>query len=154
MALHNAVVVESHGEIETAKAFARYDLAEAFAQGVEVGVRAANADAEIRSFLLDGRGSLAVSNKGLVAARVAGWERIPEDQESDPVNSGKKLIDLLEDAWGIIANAGGGNWGLESAEWQEAAARFRAHYHATLVTHSTDPQDRPVPAPSRERRLP
>lgn len=34
---------------------------------------------------------------------------------------------LLDDAWGIIANASGGDWGgvTMSAEWREAAARFR-----------------------------
>lgn len=39
--------------------------------------------------------------------------------------------DLLEWAWGIIANAGGGNWELESQEWREAAARWRDTYHGT-----------------------
>lgn len=40
--------------------------------------------------------------------------------------------DMLEAAWGIIANAGGGNWKLETPEWQEAAARWRDEYHRTL----------------------
>lgn len=38
---------------------------------------------------------------------------------------------LLEWAWGIIANAGGGNWELESQGWREAAARWRDAYHGT-----------------------
>ena len=37
--------------------------------------------------------------------------------------------ELLKEAWGIIANAGGGNWGRESKEWQEAAAKFRDEFH-------------------------
>jgi hypothetical protein len=37
--------------------------------------------------------------------------------------------DLMEWAWGIIANAGGGNWDLETPEWQEAAAKWRDAYH-------------------------
>lgn len=40
--------------------------------------------------------------------------------------------DMLEAAWGIIANAGGGNWKLETPEWQEAASRWRDEYHRTL----------------------
>ena len=33
--------------------------------------------------------------------------------------------DAIEAAWGIIANAGGGDWTKETPEWQEAAARWR-----------------------------
>jgi hypothetical protein len=40
-----------------------------------------------------------------------------------------KLKDMLETAWGIIANAGGGNWDLESDEWQEASKKWRDQYH-------------------------
>jgi len=44
----------------------------------------------------------------------------------------EKLADLLEFGWGVIANAGGGNWTLETPEWQEAAARWRENWFATL----------------------
>lgn len=40
--------------------------------------------------------------------------------------------DLIESAWGIIANAGWGNWEKESVEWREAATRWREKYHAML----------------------
>jgi hypothetical protein len=40
--------------------------------------------------------------------------------------------DMLEAAWGIIANAGGGNWDLETPEWREAAVKWREQYHAAL----------------------
>jgi len=33
--------------------------------------------------------------------------------------------DAVEIAWGIIANAGGGDWNKETREWREAAARWR-----------------------------
>ena len=46
--------------------------------------------------------------------------------------------DLLESAWAIIANAGGGNWQLESPEWQNAAARFRDEYFRKLGTGRED----------------
>lgn len=41
-----------------------------------------------------------------------------------------QLKNLCELAWGVIANASGGNWKLEPADWQEAAARWRDGYHA------------------------
>ena len=47
--------------------------------------------------------------------------------------------DLLEEAWGIIANAGGGDWTKESPEWQEAAARWREKYHKTLPSFQDEP---------------
>ena len=37
--------------------------------------------------------------------------------------------DLLEAAWTIIANAGEGNWGRESSDWQKAAIDWREKYH-------------------------
>lgn len=54
--------------------------------------------------------------------------------------------DAIEFAWTIIANAGGGNWKNESADWQTAAARFRdecvplmhAHDHIDEVPESLE----------------
>jgi hypothetical protein len=40
--------------------------------------------------------------------------------------------DLLEAAWGIIANANGGNWEDADPEWRAAAIRWRDAYHETL----------------------
>lgn len=34
-------------------------------------------------------------------------------------------LEALEIAWGIIANAGNGDWAKETKEWQEAAAKWR-----------------------------
>ena len=39
-------------------------------------------------------------------------------------------MDLLESAWGIIANAGGGDWTTQTDDWQRAAARWREEYHS------------------------
>ena len=50
--------------------------------------------------------------------------------------SEEQLYELLEAAWGIIANAGGGNWENETLEWQEAAARWRDAYHRWLDERS------------------
>ncbi len=39
-------------------------------------------------------------------------------------------MDMLEEAWGIIANAGGGAWETQGDEWQWAAESWRDKYHA------------------------
>lgn len=49
---------------------------------------------------------------------------IEENKTQPAVNS----LDAIELAWGIIANAGGGNWGKETPEWQDAAVRWRDTY--------------------------
>ena len=38
--------------------------------------------------------------------------------------------DLLESAWGLIANAYGGNWEDANEDWISAAHRWRESYHA------------------------
>lgn len=45
----------------------------------------------------------------------------------DPL-SASDLANGVEEAWGIIANASGGNWSRESPEWQDAAVRWRDRY--------------------------
>ena len=37
--------------------------------------------------------------------------------------------DLLEAAWGLIANASGGDWSKADPEWRDAARRWRDKYH-------------------------
>lgn len=72
--------------------------------------------------------------------------RIYHSQEVDLADKvmahDSKVSEACEVAWGIIANAGGGDWTKETAEWQEAAARWRdEHWHPLLgvggrvVTH-------------------
>ncbi len=39
---------------------------------------------------------------------------------------------MLEAAWGIIANAWGGDWAKADHEWQAAALRWRDAYHELL----------------------
>ena len=41
-------------------------------------------------------------------------------------------MDLLEFAWGVIANVSGGDWKKQSPEWQEAVIRWREQYHQIL----------------------
>lgn len=44
----------------------------------------------------------------------------------------KELLDQLDWAWGVIANASNGDWQKESKTWQLAAAAWRGHYHKLL----------------------
>lgn len=39
---------------------------------------------------------------------------------------------LLDWAWAIIANAGGGDWEKEPKEWREAATKWCDAYHEYL----------------------
>lgn len=66
----------------------------------------------------------------------------PMDNERDLGPDG----DLLEAAWGLIANAGQGDWRRESEEWQQAAAEWRERWHAWLEEHIHD-------SPSDEDRI-
>ena len=55
---------------------------------------------------------------------------------------GTRINDLLESeeaAWGLIANAYGGNWELASkvSGWKAAAERWRDHYHDLTGSHGT-----------------
>lgn len=54
-------------------------------------------------------------------------------------------LDLLEAAWGIIANANEGNWDTARADWREAAERWRGNWHARLeVRDQGKPCEDPV----------
>jgi hypothetical protein len=54
-------------------------------------------------------------------------QRLTEDNEIRWMQRCDKHEKQLELAWGIIANAGGGDWEKESKEWQDAAVKWRAH---------------------------
>lgn len=43
----------------------------------------------------------------------------------------KEYFEMLDSAWGLIANAGGGNWDLQTEEWRQAARRWRDKYLST-----------------------
>lgn len=44
-----------------------------------------------------------------------------QEQLDDAMAILRRRDEALCEAWGIIANAGGGHWTKESAEWQRAA---------------------------------
>lgn len=50
-------------------------------------------------------------------------------------------VDLLEEAWGIIANVSGGDWTLQIHVWQKAAAAWRDKYHKVLEQYQEAGQE-------------
>lgn len=60
--------------------------------------------------------------------------KVTEDMRGQkvPTPATPDEADLLETAWGIIANAGGGDWTTQTFEWASAAARWRSDYFAYL----------------------
>jgi hypothetical protein len=48
------------------------------------------------------------------------------------------LLDHLEAAWGVIANANGGAWDKADAAWRGAAERWRDRYHELLAAPLAD----------------
>ena len=42
------------------------------------------------------------------------------------------LLDLLESAWGLIANVSGGNWLNQHEDWVAAAERWRTKYYTMI----------------------
>ena len=55
-----------------------------------------------------------------------------ENEQSDARDRITMAYDLVEYAWGIIANVSGSDWKQQSEEWQEAAAKWRDQYHQFL----------------------
>lgn len=51
----------------------------------------------------------------------------------------KLAIDFAEWGWTIIANAHGGNWELESKDWQTAAAKYRDDFYNTIKHLASSP---------------
>lgn len=51
---------------------------------------------------------------------------------SQAYNEGTALHEQLYQAWVVIANVSEGNWDDQTAEWKEAAIRWRDKYHEIL----------------------
>jgi hypothetical protein len=51
--------------------------------------------------------------------------------------------ELLDYAWTIICNAGGGNWDEETSDWQIAASKFREGYYSNLSKRNNPKQPAP-----------
>ena len=47
-------------------------------------------------------------------------------------------MDLIEYAWGIIANVSGGDWDSQAETWRYAAEKWRDQYHELLSEMESD----------------
>lgn len=50
----------------------------------------------------------------------------------------KQLLETIDLAWGLIANAGDGDWSKESALWQQAAVRWRDQHYLGSQAQPSD----------------
>jgi len=84
----------------------------------------------VPEFMLDGRhvsAEFAAGYRfGFEASHAA---RFPAPPLTKPIMG----YSLMENAWAIIANAGGGDWNKETAEWRDVAARWRDLYHGSFT---------------------
>ena len=81
--------------------------------------------------------------KPTLTASVSAKEAIIKELESSlgemmfgkdiPIPTLDEESELLESAWGLIANAGGGNWDLETERWRVAAKTWRDRYHLMIA---------------------
>jgi hypothetical protein len=73
-----------------------------------------------------------------------GWAKTDKatDRSHHDSDCVKRLRDAIDDAWGIIANAQGGNWDQASPEWRQAAERWRDQH----ITRRSPPIDKKVSA--------
>jgi hypothetical protein len=56
----------------------------------------------------------------------------PTKQDHDEVAPGWPENNMLEAAWGLLANAWEGDWSQAPKDWQKAVRRWRDAYHAQL----------------------
>ena len=71
--------------------------------------------------------SFRLQNQGLENSR-EGYEMIQIELEKEKKKN-SMLLEAMNMAWAIIANAGGGDWQKEDAQWQKAAAHWRDNYY-------------------------
>jgi hypothetical protein len=64
----------------------------------------------------------------------------------------ERAVDLCYYGWTVIANAGGGNWENETAEWRQAAERFRDRFHAELWPNVVERNAEAPLTPIEERK--
>lgn len=72
----------------------------------------------------------ALRNSMATAQQIA---RVPLIDASSP---------MLDAAWGIIANAGNGDWTTQTQEWQDAAAKWRDEYLAASSVNRVHAQEK------------
>jgi hypothetical protein len=66
-----------------------------------------------------------------------------ENEQPDARDRITMAYDLVEYAWGIIANVSGSDWTLQNDVWQGAAAKWRDQYHQFLAGNYEEGDDEP-----------
>jgi hypothetical protein len=46
----------------------------------------------------------------------------------------RRLLDAGEMLWVVLANVSGGDWSLQTKEWQQAARRWADNFHAVAAS--------------------
>lgn len=69
---------------------------------------------------------------GLAPRNIEEAAALERKRSVEPAVSRAALWDLLERAWGVIANASGGSWGKETIQWQDAAAGWRDQWQSFM----------------------
>jgi hypothetical protein len=57
---------------------------------------------------------------------------LDEEHHEECLTEIYELQNLVDSAWGIIANAYGGDWALASKGWKAAAERWRDKYRSSM----------------------
>lgn len=128
------------------KRFAEWLDGEGLMDGAEASLRARNHETLIRQFLdfeagrLEGTmaGSMELDYRGELEEKVA------------------KQRDLLERAWGLLANVSGGDWAKQSGDWRQTAERWRdnlfsgANYLRTVGQDGVESSDAAAQRLARE----
>lgn len=112
-----------------------------------------------------GGGLHADAISALIDAKIAAWEerKTSEKDSASPPTSAPPLpsrpaeapqepgmlADGIEDAWGVIANAFGGDWSKADSVWRGAAERWRDTYYATNPVRRVAP---PASGQAEEKR--
>ncbi len=162
---------EDHGDaVPTEAVLALLDRAEAAER--ERDEWKANAEKSTRAFNLLNEGSAAsvfkvMEERDQVRDEV---KRLTEERDRvraqvamlrEALEEITRLMDGMEAAWGVIANASGGDWSRETEVWQDVARRWRdEHWHPSLDRNGYGairalaatrmrPRKRPLPRRSR-----
>ena len=92
--------------------------------------------------MVDGKDTIRTGNRALGIAARCWCDKETESTTMDTVLAEafakrvQVLLDHLELAWGVIANANGGDWEKANKEWHDAAIRWRDEYHRILNDES------------------
>jgi hypothetical protein len=86
----------------------------------------------IREILLDGERDDINQPTEITAENIVRLWRKAESTLAALQEAHRRLKDAAEMLWVVLANVSGGDWTKQSADWQEAAARWRDNYFAAL----------------------